>query len=106
MADRVVSQFVRERDEGICPICHMREVDCCFHFITRAKYGTRWDVQYNLIGACSVCNDLHERDEKPAWAYFEQMHGSDAREELLRRSNRPEPHSREELVAIINGYSL
>lgn len=64
-ADALASLLARLRAKketgGLCPFCHKRPIEHCFHFITRSKHIVRWDTR-NIYGSCSGCNLRHEHD--------------------------------------------
>ena len=70
-ADKALSIYVRKetiKRYGKCPICNVRPVQCCFHFITRKRAILRWDKE-NVIGSCRTCNYVEQffPDVSRAW---------------------------------------
>lgn len=57
--DSIFSLFIRLRDKrlnrGYCLLCNKRPIECCFHWIGRGSYATRWDED-NAVGSCFGCN--------------------------------------------------
>lgn len=103
--DAVFSKFIRERDSGICPICRKREVEQCFHLITRAKYNTRWDTD-NCFGSCAGCNYAHEYNPHPATLYWIQKYSQQAYEDLVLKSNQIAKFSNEQLEEMIERFTI
>lgn len=68
--DKVVSDYVRDRDEWKCCRCHTphppgsKNIHCS-HFWGRGKLGTRWDLD-NLIALCMPCHFYHWEKQKNA----------------------------------------
>jgi len=74
-ADKALSRYMRtlsEKKYGICPICNVKEIECCFHFISRRRKILRWDER-NVVGACHTCNFIERRfpDLSRAWFIIE-----------------------------------
>lgn len=107
-ADRVFAKFIRTRDEGICPICHCREVDVCGHIFHRGKYGTRFDPM-NGWGICSQCNGEMEANND-VWLAFKDWfirNNSQAEWDYMEaRSNRQDPLTIKELEEIIKRFTI
>jgi len=60
-ADKLFSQFIRERAEWVCERCHVDCVDNhgyldCSHFHSRAKKSVRFDPD-NAAALCKKCHD-------------------------------------------------
>lgn len=106
-ADRAFSVWIRNRDEkafnGICPFCRKNRITDCFHFVTRAKYATRWD-QRNAVGSCRGCNMRMEFDPHRFIQWFIRKHGVEAYDSLIADSNKISKHSNDALKDIIRIY--
>ena len=89
--DTLFSLFIRLRDRkkfSYCPFPHRdgpRLIECCFHFITRAKYATRWSED-NCIGSCNSCNFEYEFNPHPYIAWFIRANSQAAYERLIQQS--------------------
>ena len=107
-ADTVFARFIRMRDEGICPLCHCREVEVCGHIFFRAKYGTRLDPM-NAWGICSQCNGEMEADHD-VWLQFKdwfiRTNSQTEWDSLEHRSNRSDPLTIKELEEAIERFTI
>lgn len=105
--DRTFSFFIRRRDGlktgGTCifDFCGGM-IECCFHFITRAKHSVRWDER-NAVGACASCNFTMEFNPHPFINWYISKHGLPAYQELFRDSNRIAKFSNDDLQTILDG---
>ena len=78
--DKLFSQVIRLRDEGICQYCG-RQGNQTSHFHSRRKRSTRWDLD-NAIWACFSCHlHLGEHPNKH-YEFFRKRLGSDRFESL------------------------
>lgn len=88
--DAVFSLYIRARDKrvtgGKCVFGCGRPIECCFHFVTRAKYAVRWDVE-NAVGSCTIDNYTNEFNPHPYVGWYIKRYGLGKYEDLLRRSN-------------------
>lgn len=105
--DTLFSKIIRKRDKVAFDSCPFHATDyspieVCFHFITRAKRGVRWD-ETNAVGSCHTCNDLYEKDAsfmRFVKAWYKANYGAESFIELVRRSNAVRPISFSELQDI------
>ncbi|MDI6808493.1 MAG: hypothetical protein QME66_05860 [Candidatus Eisenbacteria bacterium] len=88
--DNLFSLYIRLRTRNYsgpnCPFCSKNPIECCFHFITRAKYSVRWDDR-NAVGSCSGCNYRMEYDPHKYIKWYIDHYGKDSYDELIRDSN-------------------
>ena len=88
--DMLFSLATRLRDKkiynGMCPFCGNNPIQCSFHFVTRAKYSTRWDFT-NAVGACKGCNFHMEFNANPYILWYIKTCGERRYESLVRRSD-------------------
>lgn len=106
-ADRVLSEYVRlvtKGNYGLCPLCGVKPVQCCFHFISRRRKVLRWDIR-NVTGACNTCNfvERHWPDLSRAW--FIKTFGVDLYLSLAEESRKPFEPSQGYLEKIIAEYT-
>lgn len=100
--DIIFSLYIRMRDKrlrGRCPFhdsCSFRPIECCFHFITRSKFSTRWDEQ-NAVGACHACNFKENFNNHIFISWYLSKFGKEQYESLIARSNRIAKHSIDDL---------
>ena len=103
-ADKVFSLLVRalakKEYNGICPFCKERPIECCFHFVTRAKHIVRWDLT-NAVGSCNIDNYKMEWNPHPYIKWYLDKFGLEAYENLVLRSNRIAKFNTDELENII-----
>jgi hypothetical protein len=102
--DSVLSRWIRERDEGICPFCHQNEVDVCCHIIGRTKWRTRF-YERNLVGGCSYCNGKEEQ-EAFMKDWFIERYSQAEWDEMEKMSNNTTPYTIQELEDLIKLYSV
>lgn len=98
--DALFSFRIRIRDKrlygGICPLCKSKPIECCFHFVTRAKHSLRWDER-NAIGSCHGCNYRYEYDPHFAIEWYQNTYGKDSYYDLIRDGNKIAKFSNEDL---------
>ena len=93
LVDKLDKQFsllvraISKREFAVCPFCHIRQIECCFHFVTRAKHSVRWDLT-NAVGSCHSCNYTMEYNPHPFVSWYIKRNGLDAYENLILRSNK------------------
>lgn len=105
-ADQAMSEYVRavtQRAYGICPLCMMKPVQCCFHFVSRKRRILRWDLQ-NVIGACTTCNYLENYFSDLSRAWYIRRFGVDQYLALVDKAKGDHEYTREELQAIIVSF--
>lgn len=103
--DAIFSLFIRERDRkriGACPF-DGREIEQCFHFVTRAKHSIRWHP-LNAVGSCAGCNCRYEFDPHFAIQWYIRTYGQDAYDTLIREGNIIRKWSNEDLQKMIDEY--
>lgn len=85
------SLAVRERGaksrDGLCEFdwCP-NPIEQCFHFVTRAKFATRWDFS-NAAASCRSCNMEMEYNPHKFIQWYIKRYGLGGYEDLVRRSN-------------------
>jgi len=99
--DTIFSLRIRlrdKRDRGYCPfhVFEKKPIECCFHFLTRAKFSIRWDER-NAVGACHGCNLRMEYDPAPFLQWFVKQYGQTALDTLILDGNRIAKFSNDEL---------
>ena len=99
--DAVFSVYIR----ALYPICVFcgSKTEHCFHFMTRAKYATRWDA-VNAVGSCRGCNFEMEFNPHPYIKWFIDKYGLEEYNRLILRSNVIPKYSNEELEVMIDFY--
>ena len=103
--DKIFSLYIRardNRDRGHCFFCE-KPIEHNFHFITRAKYATRWD-EVNCIGSCAGCNYAMEWNPHPYIQWFIRHFSLDTYEALILKSNQIAKLSSEELAEMVERY--
>lgn len=61
-ADKALSDYVRKETiskYGKCPLCLIKPVEVCFHFVSRRRKVLRWDLR-NVVGSCRTCNYIEQ----------------------------------------------
>lgn len=99
--DLLFSQYIRIRDkrrtDGACVFgCGM--IECCFHFVTRAKHSLRWDER-NGVGSCHGSNYRYEYDPHFAIKWYLDKYGVEAYEKLIFDGNQIAKFSIDDLEA-------
>jgi hypothetical protein len=107
-ADSALSLFVRAITDreygGLCPLCHVNPIECCFHFIRRKRKVLRWDIR-NVVGACHRCNYLEYRDPDPSRAWFIRKFGVDQYLRIVDESKESFDPTIEFLQGIVDEYT-
>ena len=97
------SIYIRTRDKrrrGKCPFHEgFKPIECCFHFVTRAKYSIRWDPR-NAVATCHGCNMRYEYDPHFAIAWFISEYGQEAYDVLIRDGNKISKFTSDDLRTI------
>lgn len=103
-ADKWFSILVRKITDkeygGVCPLCGIRPIQCCFHFVTRSKHIVRWDLR-NAIGSCIIDNYKMEFNPHPYILWYIKKHGLEAYEQLINQSSKVANFSTGELKKIL-----
>ena len=81
-----VKKRARKEFDGKCPFCGIRDIEHCFHFVTRAKYKIRWDFR-NATGSCAACNYQNEFDPAPFMLWYTRKYGLAEFEKLVKDGN-------------------
>jgi hypothetical protein len=59
LLDTVFQAYIRSRDRlkygNVCPICHTKIIEVCFHFEPRGCLPLRWEPDA-ACGSCAPCN--------------------------------------------------
>jgi len=101
--DQLFSAYVRLRDKrvngGRCVFSCPKPIECCFHFVTRAKHSVRWNFS-NAVGSCHGHNYRYEFDPHFAITWYIDKYGKDAYEQLIRDGNKIAKFSIEDLEAL------
>lgn len=101
--DRLFSTYIRTRDKrafgGRCPFDCAKPIECCFHFVTRAKHSLRWEER-NAVGACHGHNHRFEFDPHFGIQWYIRSFGQDAYDRLVQDGNKAAAFSMDELRAI------
>jgi hypothetical protein len=106
-ADKALSEFVREvarQAAGVCLICKVGPIQCCFHFVRRGRKILRWDLR-NVVGACNKCNFKEYRDPDLSRAWYIRRFGVEQYLELVDKSVQSYQPTLEELQQIIDTYT-
>ena len=106
--DAVFSQYIRQRDNGICFTCgakkDWKEMQCG-HFYTRGRYPTRWD-EINCHCQCYRCNIALKGNYINYTKKMIDLYGREAVDELERKSLSGEKERTFELQDMIDEYKL
>ena len=106
-ADNLFSVLIRRRDIqrflGRCPFDCTKPIDCCFHFVTRAKYSVRWDTR-NAVGACSGHNFRYEFDPHFGIQWYLKTFGQEAYDTLIRDGNTIRKWSTSDLIDLCKDF--
>lgn len=101
--DQLFSIYIRTRDKrafgGRCPFVCGNPIQCCFHFVTRAKHSLRWDDR-NAVGSCVGCNYRFEFDPHFAIQWYVEKFGQQAYDALICQGNKQARFSLDDLRAI------
>lgn len=105
--DALFSQFIRTRDKrqfgGVCPFGHkngeQKPIQCCFHFVTRAKFAVRWDPR-NAVGSCHDCNLENEYNPHRFVKWYLKTWGRRKFDAVVREGHRLALFNNEDLRAI------
>jgi hypothetical protein len=101
--DKLYSLVIRARDSkitgGLCVFGCGRPIQCAFHFVTRAKYIVRWDLQ-NAVGSCYAQNYENEFNPHPYIQWYRKNYGDKVYDDLIARSNKIAKFSNTELLEI------
>jgi hypothetical protein len=104
--DKVFSLYIRKRDsienDGKCVFCR-KPIQHCFHFITRAKYATRWN-EINAVGSCAGCNFENEFNPHKFIQWFLKKYGLKMYEDLIYESNLVHKFEPDDLSHMIEKY--
>lgn len=97
-ADKLFSDYIRERDGWCCVRCHhqhdpedshSRQGIHCSHFYSRGKFTTRFDTE-NCDALCMACHLLWGGDRRQEYREFKiKQLGQAAFDALTLRSNMP-----------------
>lgn len=104
--DAVFSLYIRMRDKrlrGHCPFYPDRPIECCFHFLSRVKFATRWN-EYNAVGASHGANLRYEHDViliHRVKAWYETNYGGGSWAVLEKEGQRKTPMTNLELEQIL-----
>lgn len=89
-ADKVFSDFIRQRDNGICFTCGNKKewkYQQCGHFMSRSHTNTRYDEQ-NCHCQCVACN-MFKGGNMPVYAIqLQKLYGNEILKELFKRANK------------------
>ena len=107
-ADAALSIYTRESSKkqygGVCPLCSVNPIECCFHFIRRKRKILRWTLE-NVCGACHRCNYIEYRDPDLSRAWFIRNRGVELYLQLVDRSKESFEPTAEFLQGIIDEYT-
>ena len=108
--DSMFSKFIRNRDSDgelcTCSTCGVQKPIKQMqagHFMSRAKYSTRWDEE-NVHAQCQGCNMWKQGRQYEMSIYIDQKYYAGKADELLRKSNGIEKFSDGELNFMIQHY--
>ncbi len=110
--DKVFSLYVRQRHANLdgfveCVTCersnHWKKMQCG-HFMSRAKYSTRWN-ELNCQVQCYGCNVMQQGQQYKFSVWLDKEHGEGTSEELVRISNGMVKFSTPELEEMIVDYA-
>ena len=105
--DTLFSLYIRMRDKkllgGICPFACNKPLECCFHFVTRAKHSVRWD-ESNAVGGCHGHNYRYEFDPHFAIRWYIDRYGEPAYADLILKGNQIAKFSNADLQDKIDFY--
>jgi len=87
-ADKAFSLYIRaiaKLSYEKCPLCNVKPIECCFHFVTRKRKIVRWDYT-NAVGACNTCNFLENFWSDLSRAWYIKTYGVDQYLKLVEKS--------------------
>ena len=106
-ADKALSVYVRKETTSkytLCPLCLIKPVEVCFHFVSRRRKLLRWDIR-NVVGSCRTCNYVEQflPDYSRCW-YINQF-GVDQYLAIVEESKKDFTPTPEFLQSVIAKYS-
>jgi len=104
--DKIFSEYIRKRDQGICFTCENKKEwkkQDCGHFIPRACTPLRW-AEENCHCQCKKCNQHLAGNLKVYRNKLIMKYGSDFVEYLEQQRNKIQRLTKAELIAVIDYY--
>ena len=113
--DKVFSRYIRLRAANLdgfceCVTCgrsyHWQKIQCG-HFMSRAKYSTRWTSEPipNCAPQCYGCNIRRQGEQYKFSIYLDQTYGKGSSDTLLLASNQIIKYSDQDLLDLIEEYT-
>lgn len=107
LADKVFSEYVRQRDRGTCISCGTqkpwKEMQAG-HFVSRRHLATRWD-EWNVHCQCVSCNVFLKGNMVRYAVALREKHGDNIIEILDKQSRISKPYKKADLLEIILKYT-
>lgn len=104
--DKLVSEYVRRRDNGICISCgvkrNWKEMQNG-HYISRSHQNTRYDLQ-NCNCQCPKCNVFMSGNYPSYTIQLQKRYGWDIVKDLKCRGDKLKSWKQKELIDMINSY--
>lgn len=107
LADKVFSQYIRQRDAGICFTCGIRKepkYQQCGHYVPRQHNSTRYDETNNHC-QCMRCNVFLRGNMDEYAIRLKRKYGSKILEELNKKKHQIKQFKVDELEKLIEKYS-
>lgn len=106
-ADKALSVHVRKETIAkytLCPLCLIKPVEVCFHFVSRRRKILRWSID-NVVGSCRTCNYVEQflPDYSRCW-YINQF-GVEQYLAIVEKSKKDFVPTPEFLQGIIDNYT-
>lgn len=103
-ADKVFSEWIRNRDNHQCVVCGSTYIVQNGHLIARGKKATRFDEK-NCNAQCSSCNYKHNFEPQHYTSWFIKKYGEQEYLNLVELSKTIKKFNRYELEELIEKYS-
>lgn len=105
-ADKIFSQYIRQRDEGRCFTCgvrkHWKEIQCG-HYISRSHNSLRYDER-NCNAQCVACNIFRGGALDSYALALIKKYGADILEIFAKEKRKIKQFTIKELQALIEEY--
>lgn len=107
VADKIVSEYIRRRDNGICFTCGNKKewkYQQCGHYVSRIYLNLRY-YEKNLNCQCYSCNVMRHGNMDEYAIRLQQKYGADILEELNKWKYIPvSTNTRKDLLDVIEKY--
>lgn len=107
IADKVVSEYIRRRDQGICFTCGNKKewkYQQAGHYVSRV-YGNLRYYEPNLNAQCYSCNVMRRGNMDEYAIRLQEKYGPKILEKLMKfKRMPPTPFKHQDLIDIIETY--